>query len=167
MALKSYGRSLVTYDTWAATTEYFLTDRVAPSTPDGLCYECTAAGTSGETEPVWDSWLEHTTQDGTVAWTCKDIAFGPNPLTVEINTIGQGGLALMELWVKSDVPSEFLVYASHDGTDGTWRLTDEISIPTKQGRYEKHTGYLNAYHFIRVFVDGAGEHEIEIIAGEM
>ncbi len=167
MALKSYGRSLVTYDTWAATTEYSLTNRVAPSSSDGFCYECTTAGTSGETEPVWDSELEHTTQDDTVVWTCKDIAFGPDPLTVVMDTIGQGGLALMELWVKSDVESEFLVYGSHDGSDGTWRLTDEISIPTKQGKYEKHNGYLNAYRCLKVFVDGAGEHEIEIIAGEM
>lgn len=167
MAIRAYGRSLVSYDTWVALTEYALTDRVVPITPDGKCYECTTAGTSGEDEPSWDSRLGHTTQDGTVVWTCKDIPFGPNPLTVEMNSMGQGGLALIELWVKSNIESEFLVYGSHDGTDNTWRLTDEIAIPTKQGKYEKHEGYFNAYHFVKVFVGGVGEHEIEIIAGEM
>ncbi len=167
MATRSYGRSLVIYDTWAASTEYSLTDRVVPTVSNGRCYECTTAGTSGITEPAWNTVLESATNDDTVVWTCKVIPFGPNPLTVEMDTTGQGGLALMELWVKSNVESLFLVYGSYNGTEGTWRLTDEISIPTKQGKYETHEGYFNAYHHIRIFVDGAGEHEIEIVAGEM
>ncbi|KKM64459.1 hypothetical protein LCGC14_1501130 [marine sediment metagenome] len=167
MSVRAYGASLASYDNWATLTEYTSTNRVVPTVYNGQCYECTTAGTSGETEPVWDSVLEHTTQDGTVVWTCKDIAFGPNPLTVVMDTIGQGGLAVTEIWVKSDVESEFLVYGSYNGEEGTWRLTDEISIPTRQGKYETHEGYFNAYHHIRIFVDGAGEHEIEIVAGEM
>ena len=167
MALRSYGRSLVTYDTWAATTEYSLTDRVVPTVSNGRCYECTTGGTSWETEPPWSRVLESTTNDGTVVWTCKVIPFGPNPLTVEMDAKGQGGLAVTEIWVKSNVESEFLVYGSYNGTDGTWRLTDEISIPTRQGKYERHNGYFNAYRCLKVFVDAAGEHEIEIIAGEM
>ncbi len=73
----------------------------------------------------------------------------------------------MELWIKSNVECEFLVYGSHNGTDGTWRLTDELAIPTKQGKYENHEGYFNAYHHIKVSVAESGGHEIEIIAGEM
>lgn len=167
MAIKAYGRSLVSYDAWTALTEYALTDRVVPTVPDGQCYECTTAGTSGETEPSWDKRLGYTTNDGTVVWTCRDIPFGANPLTVVLSTVGQGGLALIELWIKSNIESEFLVYGSHDGTDNTWRLTDEIAIPTKQGKYEKHEGYFNAYHFVKVSVDRVGEQQIEIIAGEM
>ncbi|KKM21554.1 hypothetical protein LCGC14_1634200, partial [marine sediment metagenome] len=115
MALRSYGRSLVIYDTWAATTEYSLTDRVVPTVSNGRCYECTTAGTSGETEPTWNTTLESTTNDETVIWTCKEIPFGPNPLTVTMDMTGQGGLAVTEIWVKSDVESEFLVYGSYNG----------------------------------------------------
>ena len=167
MAVRACGKSLVSYDTWAALTAYVLTNRVVPVVPDGQCYECTTAGTSGETEPSWNSTPEQTTQDGTVVWTCKDIPAGSNPLSVELNISGRGGLALMELWIKSNVECEFLVYGSHNGTDGTWRLTDELAIPTKQGKYENHEGYLNAYHHIKVSVAESGGHEIEIIAGEM
>jgi len=166
MAERVYGKSRVSYDTWAATTAYSLTDRVVPTVPDGQCYECTTAGTSGETEPTWDKVPEHTTNDGTVVWTCKDIPGGSNPLTVTLDVAGRGGLSLMELWVKSNVECEFRMYGSHDGTDGTWRLIEEIAIPTKQGKYEKHDGYFNAYHHVKVLTEESGEHEIEIVAGE-
>jgi len=167
MAVRVYGKSLVSYDIWVALTEYSLTNRVTASIPSDKCYECTTAGTSGDSEPSWNSIPEQTTQDGTVVWTCKNTPSGPNPLTVIIDASGKGGLALMELWVKSDVECEFLVYGSYNGADGTWRLTEDIAIPTKQGKYEKHEGYFNAYPFAKVSVSGAGNHEIEIIAGEM
>lgn len=166
MAIKVYGKSLVSYDTWAAITEYVLTDRVVPTVPDGQCYECTTEGTSGEEEPSWNSTPEDTTTDGTVIWTCKDIPSGSNPLTVEINTSGRGGLALLELWVKSDIDCEFTMYGSHDGTDGTWRYIETLKLP-KAGRTDRHEGYLNAYQHVRVSVEESGGHEIEIIAGEM
>ena len=167
MAVRAYGKSLVTYDTWAGLTAYILTNRVVPVIPDGQCYECTTAGTSGETEPSWNSTPENTTQDGTVVWICKDIPAGSNPLSVELDISGRGGLALLELWIKSDVECEFHVYGSHDGTDGTWRTIEDIAIPTKQGKYEKHDGYFNAYQYVKVSVDESGGHEIELIAGEM
>ncbi len=166
MAIRAYGKSLVSYDTWAATTGYVLTDRVVPVVPDGQCYECTTAGTSGLTEPSWDSTPENTTQDGTVVWTCKDIPAGSNPLSVELDISGRGGLALLEVWVKSDVECEFHMYGSHDGTDGTWREIEDIAIP-KNNKYEKHDGYFNAYQHVKVSVDESGGHEIELIAGEM
>ncbi len=166
MAIRAYGKSLVSYDTWAALTAYTPSDRVVPVAPDEKCYECTTAGTSAATEPSWDSTVGNTTPDGTVVWTCNDIPAGANPLTVQNSSIGQGGLALLEIWLKSDISADFLLSESHDGSSGTWRDVETLSLPYK-GVDNRHKGYLNAYHFIKVSTDDTGQHEIEIIMGEM
>lgn len=55
---------------WAATTAYSLGDRVEPTTPNGLLYECTTAGTSGGSEPTFPTGaIGDTVVDGTVVWT--------------------------------------------------------------------------------------------------
>ncbi len=60
---------------WAATTAYSVGDRVLRSTGagleevTGLFMLCTTAGTSGGTEPTWDTTVGNTTADGTVVWT--------------------------------------------------------------------------------------------------
>ena len=54
---------------WAATTAYSLGDVVKPTTSndDGYYYICTAAGTSGGTEPTWPG-AGGSVTDGTVTW---------------------------------------------------------------------------------------------------
>jgi len=52
---------------WAATTAYILTQYVYSTAGDA--YECTTAGTSGGTEPVWNTTVGVTTNDGTAVWT--------------------------------------------------------------------------------------------------
>jgi len=54
---------------WAATTAYALLDVVSPTTADGRRYVCTTAGTSGGSEPTWDTVVGNTTNDGSVVWT--------------------------------------------------------------------------------------------------
>lgn len=60
---------------WAATTPYVVGDRVLRSTGvgtenvEGLFFRCSTAGTSGGTEPTWDTTPDNTTNDGTVVWT--------------------------------------------------------------------------------------------------
>ena len=64
----SYGTSA---STWASTTVYALGDAVVPTTPNGLWYECTAAGTSDGTEPTWGTTAGGTTTDDGVTWICR------------------------------------------------------------------------------------------------
>ena len=62
-----------TDETWEALTGYSLTDYVEPVVAAAKTYECTTAGTSGATEPTWNTVLESTTTDGSVVWTCKSV----------------------------------------------------------------------------------------------
>jgi hypothetical protein len=56
---------------WAASTAKSLTNYVIPSLTNGLRYECTTAGTTGATEPVWPRKVGETVEDGTAVWTCR------------------------------------------------------------------------------------------------
>jgi len=61
----------VSHPTWQASTAYSLGDYVTPTTLNNFIYECTTAGTSGTTEPVWPTTDGATVTDGTVEWTCR------------------------------------------------------------------------------------------------
>jgi hypothetical protein len=62
---------------WVATTAYSailngdqrVGARIKPTVQNFYWYACTTAGTSGGTEPVWDTTLGGTTIDGGVTWT--------------------------------------------------------------------------------------------------
>lgn len=56
---------------WIAATAYSLGDIVEPTTPNGLKYRCTTAGTShASVEPTWPTvGIGSTVADGTVVWT--------------------------------------------------------------------------------------------------
>lgn len=61
---------------WTATTAYTARTSgdaktgslVAPTTPNGYWYHCSVAGTSGGSEPAWNTTLGGTTTEGTVTW---------------------------------------------------------------------------------------------------
>jgi len=62
---------------WQASTAYTARttgdaptgSAVRPSTPNGRHFVCTVAGTSGGSEPTWNTTLGATTTDGSVTWT--------------------------------------------------------------------------------------------------
>ena len=70
-----------TASAWAASTAYVLYNKVLRSTGTGsesgvgLYFQCTTAGTTGGTEPTWDTTPGNTTADGTAVWTCRAIEF--------------------------------------------------------------------------------------------
>ena len=56
---------------WSASTAYAAGDFVAPLTANGRIFECVVAGTSGGSEPTWDTTLGFPTTDNTVTWRCR------------------------------------------------------------------------------------------------
>jgi hypothetical protein len=66
---------------WLATTAYVLGDKVLRSTGvgseniAGLYFVVTTGGTTGGTEPTWDTTVGNTTTDGSVVWTCYSILY--------------------------------------------------------------------------------------------
>jgi len=55
---------------WASGTSYSVGDVVIPTTANGHMYICTAAGTSGSSEPTWPTMDGNTVTDNTVTWEC-------------------------------------------------------------------------------------------------
>jgi len=58
---------------WTASTAFSVGDAVIPTTPNDYFYECTDAGTSGDTEPTWPTTVGDTVNDGSVTWTCRKV----------------------------------------------------------------------------------------------
>ncbi len=58
---------------WDTATAYALGDLVEPTTPNGLVYKCTTAGTShASVEPTWPTvGIGSTVADGTCVWTLQ------------------------------------------------------------------------------------------------
>lgn len=99
---------------WAATTAYSLYNKVLRSTGTGsesgigLYFQCTTAGTSGGSEPTWDTTPGNTTSDGTVTWTCRAIEFDNDTTTTGYSNSWinhqdfDNGDTIRMRWVDSD-----------------------------------------------------------------
>ena len=73
--------------TWRAGTEYSIGQYVRPTSPNGVEYECTAAGQSGKREPLWVG-VSSTVSDGIgeLVWTGR--SFGDNATdTIQSRTV--------------------------------------------------------------------------------
>ena len=58
---------------WTATTAKGINTSVIPTTDNNLYFEATTSGTTGSTEPTWNTTVGSTTTDGTVTWTTREI----------------------------------------------------------------------------------------------
>ncbi len=75
--------------TWASTTAYTvrpagdagLGSVVKPTAYNNRHFKCTTAGTSGGTEPAWDTVIGNTTADGSVVWTAIQVSTVEGSLT--------------------------------------------------------------------------------------
>lgn len=170
MTVRAYGKSLQSYTAWVANTEYSLEDYCVPTTDNGMCYECTTAGTSDSgvppdvppLEPLWPIVVTETVVDGTVVWTCREKTAAPNPLSVTLGLAGDG-LPHADIWVKSDESATFYIYGSYNGTD--LRLLETLSVPV--GELESnHTSFTTGYAYIAVGTSTSASNEIEIVRGE-
>lgn len=164
---RAYGNSTISVTTWAAETEYSVGDFVTPAIPNDRIYECVVGGTSGGTEPSWNTSMESTVRDSSVTWLCLN-AWLTSPLTVVLDTDGIGGAPYKGIWVRIpnvEENTDFIVYGSHTGLDGTWRQIDELTVPHGD-RDSRYKGLTNAYRFIKVVAAESVDAEIEIVAGE-
>jgi len=69
----NFTKLLLEHDAWAATTAYALKAAVRASSDNNLYFECTTSGTTGGTEPTWDTTVGNTTTDGTAVWTTRQL----------------------------------------------------------------------------------------------
>lgn len=84
--------------TWLASTAYTVVQQydaalgsiVKPSTYNGRHFKCTTAGTSGGSEPSWNTTLGATTSDNTVVWTAVEAKTKTGAITrvVDSRTFG-------------------------------------------------------------------------------
>lgn len=89
------GANSASTTTWAATTARALGVNVVPTTPNGLYYEVTTAGTSGSSQPDFAAATTpgSTLSDGTIVYTVRATPTGP---------FGTGGVALLNGILRAD-----------------------------------------------------------------
>lgn len=79
--LQIINESARTADDWQASTAYFAGDMVLRTTgigseaTAGLYMRCTTPGTSGASEPTWDTTVGDTTSDGSAVWTTYAVLY--------------------------------------------------------------------------------------------
>lgn len=161
MANMVYRKSVASYTAWATLTVYELNDYRVPTTDNDLCYKCTTAGTSGETEPTWIAKVGSTVNDGGVVWTCEEKSAAPNPLTAVLDVKGQGGAPSKDVWLKSDGNVTFLVEVSYTGEDNSWRELASVNV----NNTDKLEQYSTPYPHMKVSTATSASNEIEIVAG--
>lgn len=69
----TFTKLLLEHTAWQASTAYSLKGSVRATSDNNLYFEVTTSGTSGGTEPTWDTTVGNTTADGTVVWTTRKI----------------------------------------------------------------------------------------------
>ncbi len=83
------------YPKWRRETVYTTSDYVIPTNFNGYYYQCTTAGTSGTTEPVWPENSGATVTDNGVVWTRQNadlqVRWTSNFLTTLSGRIGPEG----------------------------------------------------------------------------
>jgi len=109
------------YSAWSGSTGYEVGDLIVPTTRNGHFYKCTAAGTSGSTEPTWSTSSGGTVTDGGVTWEEQG---GDSPGNHEITGTGyaENGAALGNKTVKGRAENESIPEgdAWWDADDVVW-----------------------------------------------
>jgi lambda family phage minor tail protein L len=102
------------YTAWASATSYAVGAIVRASTVQdfGLVFRCTAAGTSGATQPAWPTLIDGTVVDGSVTW--KAISAVYEDLSVLApNAI----IELFQLHLDATLHGSSTIYYFHNGVN--------------------------------------------------
>ncbi len=81
---------VTTLSAWAATTSYSVGDIRRPTTWNNRIFECVVAGTSGGSEPSWDTTLGNETTDSGVTWICHAVGVPKRAWFVALFTAAPG-----------------------------------------------------------------------------
>lgn len=119
---------------WRATTDYAANQLIRPTVANGFLYACTAAGTSGTTEPAWPT-SAGTVTDGTVTWSWDGAASGTHGIPQIIGPVGG-----LEAESGLDVTGTFLTVSYNSG--GSIPLSTPSTVPTGGGKLALATNYV-------------------------
>jgi hypothetical protein len=121
---------------WADLTAYSLGDVVSTESKE-LIFQCTAAGTSGATEPTWPTEADDAVTDGSAVWTARTVYGTPDNTAIrlarpfaavgldealELNQRGYMGYMVtgsLVVMFQAEVPA---AYRSSFGNAGLWFL---------------------------------------------
>lgn len=111
--------------TWLASTAYVIGDLVIPTNfaSTNKIFRCTTAGTSGGTEPSWNTGANATTSDGGVTWTETTSYFytSANIISNEVSGTSYARQALTNsqgasTWVQPTTPASAAPASTNWGT---------------------------------------------------
>lgn len=69
----TFTKLLLEHSAWQASTAYALKDSVRATSDNNLYFEVTTSGTTGGSEPTWNTTVGGTTTDNTVTWTTRKL----------------------------------------------------------------------------------------------
>lgn len=120
---------LTTLNAWAASTTYAVGDIVRPTTWNHRLFQCVVAGTSGATEPTWDTTIGNEQTDNTVTWQTIAVGLPKRPLFVGLFTAAPG-----ETGGGTEVSGGSYARVANHPADANWSapdatggLTDNVS----------------------------------------
>ena len=116
---------LSTENTWTASTVYSVGDFVGPTTPNDRSFECTTGGTSGGSEPTWNTTPDGTTTDNTTTWTTRYIRMRPK-VAYEIDLLGEGIKTIED--ITAELSNGIKIYED-DNTTLSLILANNITSP--------------------------------------
>lgn len=134
---------------WQASTAYAVGDIVRPTSANGHLYMCIIAGTSGGSEPTWDTTPGQDTTDNTVTWDemgrayvalISDAASGVDFGTIDLTGAGNGArYAVIYHSTGVGSTSSLLVlidFGQEENPDGSFKV-----LPASDGWAATFTGY--------------------------
>ena len=142
---ESYLEKYITATTWAATTDYIIGDIIKALIPNKYYYECTTAGTSGDTEPTWGTTEGETTEDGTVFWTCR-VDPADKYGVIEHTKIFED-IYPHRTGTISSVDAEDITKFIDDGDNGMDFNLNECLLPGVTAKVHFNSGALGGYEF--------------------
>lgn len=105
---------------WAPSYSYSKFDKVDATVPNGYVYEANNSGTSGASEPTWNTIIGSTTSDGSITWRCTSVPWKGRYVIFDTDANGYGNI--------SDAPDTPPVGMSSDATEPIfWITTDWLN----------------------------------------